>query len=290
MIIEQDLLLSYFITMESQLVPFPFLAPFTGLMVGVTGSGKTWFAVQFIINSVLIMIPAPEEIVYYYSIYQSIFDMLAREHGVKFRKGCPEIADFDGNKRTLVFIDDLMDECGKSVLDLFTKGSHHLNLSVWFMVQNFFHKSKEMRTITLNAQYILLFKNPRDKRQIRVLAGQVCDTDSKALLAAYAKATAKPYGALLIDLKQETPDLLRFRSGVLPGQDLQLYLSKKEYKGDQLVVTLSVRGTVVRVGESLPDKNVDESDKTSSRKRTLPYPAGVFKKPRTMPSAIENGF
>jgi len=275
-------------------IPFQFLANFTGVMAGPTGCGKTWFAVLFIIHILLLMNPIPQEIVYYYSIYQPVFDFLAREHGVKFRKGCPEIADFDGKKRTLVFIDDLMDECGKAVLDLFTKGSHHLNLSVWFMVQNFFHKSKEMRTITLNAQYILLFKNPRDRRQIKVLAGQLCDTDAKALLSAYEEATSKPYGYLLIDLKQETPDILRYRSGVFPGQKLKLYISKKAYKGDQLVVTISIRGgRVLRVGESNETdtretyQNVERSE-ASATKRTLFDPVGVFKKPRTMSSAVEN--
>jgi len=277
---------------DKSIIPFPFLGPFTGMMAGPTGSGKTWFAFAFIVHVIRVMVPAPQQIVYYYYIYQTMFAFLAREHGVKFRKGCPEITDFDGQKRTLVFIDDLMDECGKTVLDLFTKGSHHLNLSVWFMVQNFFHKSKEMRTITLNAQYIVLFKNPRDKRQIKVLAGQLCDGDSRALLAAYKKATSKPYGYLLIDLKQETLDLFRFRSGVLPGQKFELYISKKEFKGEQVVVTISARGVVVRVDESLPivpqDVVVVDQSQTRSTKRALPDVVGLFKKSRTMPPTVED--
>ena len=68
------------------------------------------------------------------------------------------------SQNNLLIIDDLMTEAGddKSVTDLFTKGFHHMNLSIVYIIQNIFPKGRESRTISLNAHYMFLFKNPRD--------------------------------------------------------------------------------------------------------------------------------
>ena len=61
----------------------------------------------------------------------------------------------------------------KRIADLFTKESHHRNLSVIYIVQNIFHQGKEMRNISLNAHCIVLFKSPKERQQISILARQV---------------------------------------------------------------------------------------------------------------------
>jgi hypothetical protein len=147
--------------------------------------------------------------VYYYAEFQKKLNV-DLGHLVEFKEGCPEMSDFSDNKRVLVIIDDLMSECGSEISKLFTKGSHHRNLSVCFLMQNFFHQSKEIRTITLNAHYIILFKNPRDKQQIATLARQMYgNRDAQVMEQAFVMATNEPHGYLLVDLKQSTPDHLR---------------------------------------------------------------------------------
>ena len=79
----------------------------------------------------------------------------------------------DPSTNNLVIIDDLMAETDARVTTLFTKKSHHANTSVLYLVQNLFPKNKESRTISLNAQYMVLFKNPRDTSQISHLAKQM---------------------------------------------------------------------------------------------------------------------
>ena len=51
-------------------------------------------------------------------------------------------------------LNDLMTQSDKDkrIADLSTKGSHHRNLSVIYIVQNIFRQVKEMRNISLNAQ------------------------------------------------------------------------------------------------------------------------------------------
>ena len=81
----------------------------------------------------------------------------------------------DGSTRNLIVLDDAMTQSGrdKRIADLFTKRSHHRNLSVICVVNSIFHQGKETRNISLNAHYIVLFKSPWDKQQISVLARQV---------------------------------------------------------------------------------------------------------------------
>ena len=92
---------------------------------------------------------------------------------VEFREGLTDLNALNTKKQTLIIIDDLMTETDKSVSNLFTKGSHHRNLSVLHLVQNVFDKNKHTRTIILNAHYLVIFKNPRDASQITHLAKQM---------------------------------------------------------------------------------------------------------------------
>jgi hypothetical protein len=95
--------------------------------------------------------------------------------GIEFNEGIPgdiDNADYlEVSQRTLIVLDDLMAQSGKDkrISDLFTKGSHHRNLSIIYIVQNIFHQGKEMRNTSLNAHYIVLFKSPRDKSKFLCL-------------------------------------------------------------------------------------------------------------------------
>ena len=61
----------------------------------------------------------------------------------------------------------------KRIVTLFTRGSHHRNLSVIYSVQNLFHQRKGNRSISQNSHYLVLFKNPREKLQILTMAKQM---------------------------------------------------------------------------------------------------------------------
>jgi len=67
-------------------------------------------------------------------------------------------------------LDDLMSETNELVANTFTKLLHHRNVSVIHLTQNLFDKNKYAQTISLNAHYLVLFKNPRDVTQFATLA------------------------------------------------------------------------------------------------------------------------
>ena len=95
--------------------------------------------------------------------------------------------------------------------DLFTKGSYHRNLSVY---NNILHQGKEMRNISLNAHYIVLFKSPRDRQQISILARQVNPGRVQEFMKNYEKATSQAYGYLMLDLKPTTDDEERLKTNI----------------------------------------------------------------------------
>ena len=115
----------------------------------------------------------------------------------------------------------------KRIVNLFTRGSHHRNLSVIYIVQNLFHQGKDSRSISLNSHYLVLFKNPRDKLQILTLARQMYPGQTDFFFNRYKKAVKRPFGYLLIDLKTTTQDNCRFRTNVLPSEDA---LTKQGFK------------------------------------------------------------
>jgi hypothetical protein len=87
---------------------------------------------------------------------------LAATKHVRFHEGVPADFNNSGEKPCLIILDDLLNTAySKDVCDLFTKGSHHRNISVILKTQNLFHQGKFCRDISLNAKYIVL-KNVRD--------------------------------------------------------------------------------------------------------------------------------
>ena len=90
-------------------------------------------------------------------------------------------------KNGILVLDDLMGEAVKdqNIVNMFTVGSHHKNISVLFLMQNIFQKGSHSRTISINSQYMVLFKNARDQTQIRTLAMQIFPTDWKNFLKYY---------------------------------------------------------------------------------------------------------
>ena len=202
----------------------PLRHPFTALVAGPTGCGKTRFVFKLIENADVMVDPPPSKIVYCYGEFQQLFGNYPR---VDFRQGLPDLGDFDGNEPVLLIVDDLMNEANESVADLFTKGSHHRNVSVVFLVQNLFHKNKYIRTISLNAHYMILFKNPRDATQFASLARQMYPNKSAFAVEAYKDATREPYSYLFVDLRPEQNEDLRLRTNVFPGETRYVYVPKE---------------------------------------------------------------
>lgn len=165
---------------------------------------------------------APENIIWCYGIYQPAHDQIQRSiPEITFVEGVPSDLETLTNPsiRNLAVIDDLMQELGNDqrIANLFTKGSHHRNLSIIFILQNIFHRGKELRDMSLNCHYLVLFKSPHDSSQVTNLTKQMFPGHTKYMQKSFQDATKRPYGYLLCDLKPETPTDFRLRTKIFPG-------------------------------------------------------------------------
>ena len=220
--------------------------PWSCILAGPSGCGKTVFIGKFLKNLYDMSDTPFDRIILYYGEWQAGYRELGKN--VEFREGLPQSSDYAGDSRAkLIIIDDLMAEAstgGNVISNLFTKGSHHNNLSVIFITQNIFHQGKSQRDISLNAHYIVVFRNLRDRAQIRHLSRQVCPENPLFLQEAYQDATSRPFGYLLLDLKQDTPENCRFRSAIFPDDTQRfVYVPKKKGKfssGGNLLPVISL--------------------------------------------------
>ena len=93
-----------------------------------------------------------------------------------------------------------------------------------YIVQNLFHRGKHYIAISLNAHYMVLFKNLTDVSQIMALAHQTYPRRTQFFLEVFARATARPYGYMVIDMKQNTTDILRLRTLIFPCEEQKTYV------------------------------------------------------------------
>jgi GTPase SAR1 family protein len=149
-----------------------FKCPFTLMIAGPSGAGKTSLLEKILINKKTILDKQPQRIVFCYKNNQEAYDVFNLfDVTVEFIKGIPEDLAFDPKINNILIIDDLMADCkdNQNVADFFTRRSHHENISVIFLSQNIFMKGSCARDISLNSSYLILFDNPRDRQQIRVV-------------------------------------------------------------------------------------------------------------------------
>ena len=72
---------------------------------------------------------------------------------IRYLDYIPDVSQFTDRKPRLVIFDDMMREFDVNVVDLFTRLSHHLSISVIFICQNIFHRNKGQRDVSLNSHY-----------------------------------------------------------------------------------------------------------------------------------------
>lgn len=199
-----------------------FIHPFSMIVSGPSGSGKSTFITSLIENLDDMVDKTVQKILWCYAEKAAIPAIL--NENITFYKGIPDIIENLDNVPMLIILDDLMNEVyNTQISELFTKGSHHRNISVILVTQNLFHQGKHNRDISLNTKYIVAFKNPRDQLQFQYLARQIYPENAKDLLRVYKEVTSEPHNYLLIDLTQEINDELRFRTNIFDKEKCIVY-------------------------------------------------------------------
>ena len=178
------------------------------LVVAPSQCGKTYFVEQLLSRS-YVKYPSmkPRRIYWFYNHWQPRYASLQSTLGnkIQFTQGLPTLSEeYAKFKNVLVFVDLMSHATESPVLSkLFTEGRHR-NAIVILLLQNIFPKGKFNTDISRNAQYMVLFRSPSDRKQIDILAERILAKDRPNFLEVYAKETEKPYGYLLIDNQPKT--------------------------------------------------------------------------------------
>ena len=209
-----------------------FQTPFRMQVAGPSLSGKSQFISRLLQHLDYLVDKPPQYILYFYGEYQPLFTQISNALPyVTFLEGVPDNLDslIDPTRPGMIIFDDLVSELAnaKFLTNLFTKGSHHKQLSIILISQNLFQQGREMRTIGLNTEYYILFKNPRDRSQINHLARQTHPTNVKFIQHSFMDATTNPYSYLLLDLKGSGPEEARVRTNIFPGEKHFVYVPRK---------------------------------------------------------------
>jgi hypothetical protein len=205
--------------------------PFSAIISGPSCCGKTVFIKKLIKNWDSVVDVPYDLIIWCYSECGSlpVTDTDLDMSKIEFYRGIPKDFHQHSGKKVLYIIDDLiMDlEKNKSVCELFVKSVHHKSISAILVLQNFFIKSNYLRTISLNAKYIVFFKSPRDPSQFNHLACQVYPSNPGSLTSIYTTVTEPPFSYLFLDLAPETNGAFRFRTDIFNKEHQTIFCPER---------------------------------------------------------------
>lgn len=215
-----------------------FIHPSNHGIYGPVGAGKTFRMAQIIRNKDRLIKNGAKinNVIWFYSSYQDEYTELKKSNLVtRFISKMPTIEEFlsltepyKKSSGSIVVLDDLMGQIDKTLVELVCVKSRHTNVSLFVLFQNIFIHNPLARQISLNLKYFHILKNPRDSLGFMILAKQILSKDFKWLVDVYNKEISKtPYGCLLLNLDQETPEFLRVTSNILPNErPVQVWMKK----------------------------------------------------------------
>jgi energy-coupling factor transporter ATP-binding protein EcfA2 len=215
-----------------------FKCPFTAMVCGPTGSGKTTLIRNLLYYKKDLFSCEPKRVIIFYTEYQKIYDEILRsglaheiveldEKMISLNEYVKKIEPYKDKGGSLCIFDDCMELIDETNSKMFTRVSHHQNCNTIFISHAvFMPRNENYKMMSKNSRYFFMLKNPRDILQVKTFSSQI-GTSSSFLVDVYKEATKSAYSYLLIDFHPETPEHIRLRSHIFPHEGpTRVYLQK----------------------------------------------------------------
>ena len=179
-----------------------YIQPFSMIIAGNSMSGKTSFVFELIDNINNIVVNPPQEIHYLYSVDQPIFAKY--KHKINFTKNIDilNLTPEDDTTGAMIIVDDMSDVLVKdsNLVSLFTKNTHHKNISVILILQNLFIQSPNYVTLRQNACYYGFTDVGMNLTALNIFASRLGGKEmSEYFKLAYKNTMKKRFQVLLLD-------------------------------------------------------------------------------------------
>lgn len=194
--------------------------PKTIIVSGASNTGKSTIIFQIIRNRDELLMSENRLPVRYHLPEQhriAVDEDIRQDNLVKFYEGLPEFNSI--HEPCIVVLDDMTSQINESVVEAYTRHSHHRQITVVLVTHNLFHAENRnlYRTISLNTNLFFLTANVRSPQQIRTLAQQIDSGKTKNIVQAYKDAISRQFGYFVIDFSATTNARLRFRTNIFPS-------------------------------------------------------------------------
>ena len=115
-----------------------------------------------------------------------------------------EIAKKYQSMGCLLLLDDVMGEktFPDTIQTIFTEICHHYSMTC--LLLDLFFNNAQFCMMRINSSYIIVFKNPGDKRQISTLAYRYSPLHQSYLIEMFRDATKKAHSNLVLDHNGDT--------------------------------------------------------------------------------------
>ena len=199
-------------------------------------SGKTVWLYNLLKEKDLLIEPKVHKTILFYVENQPIYQKMLEQNLIqKAINNIPEyekirdIAKEHNKEGHILLLFDDAKGYFHNLEPLYLVGSHHLKASSIMLTQNLFAEGPSLRSISLNAHYVVLFKSLRGEQQIRTFARQISTTQSSFIVKSYKSSTKQPYSYLIIDLKPSQSDVVRLRSRIFSHEGIPICFHKNSF-------------------------------------------------------------
>ena len=197
-----------------------FKKPSNILIFGGTGSGKTFFTQQLLLNKHIYFSHVPEKIIVFYKEYQPIYNELKEYFGenIKFILGV-ENDIISKISNAIVVYDDCLSSINNDILTNFYAGCQHRGLINIFLSQSIYF-GENLKNIRRIANYFIFLNSVEKASIFRLISNYLDGKELDLFRKSFNKVMLNSdYSHVIFDLHPRTKQITRFKFDIFQKLD-----------------------------------------------------------------------